>query len=1252
MKKKTLLSGFILIVLAASTLKAQTFSTGLQYMLQNQLHEASASFKKVPSSDKDYANALLGITLAYLENEKIDSAFNTFLQFYKAADNPYPFVYAFWNKELFLYTSEKNRIAVKAFMKEVSAATKAPLTIKAMALGCLGDIYKYEYKIDSSNYYYNQIQDIRNWATVGSFQNISSSGFNKNYDVVEHPESDYKFTNHIGAPVKWFNITDARNDRWLDFEYHYDVSNSIIYGQTFIRSDEDKDLTMLLGVSGSVKVWVNDFLVLSEEEERNTDLDAYSTNIKLQKGNNRILIQIGASEISRSNFMLRFCDEKGNLINKLTSTQEYSSYKKAQTYPTKSLPLFAEEYFQNKINNNTATFLDKLMLASVYNHNDKHFEARKITEQLKKEAPNSIIISEAIIESYSKDNNTSAATREKEFVKSNNPESLYGLILRYWDAYNKEDYEEAQNLLNKRKILYDNNEDVEVKQLNIYAKKKEVENFLKELESAFTTYKESTSIISMEYSIQQNFYKDQNKASQLLADYLKNHLNENFIETLSNDYAKSGKTNESMNLLLQLMKDLPYATMRYETVANRYLESKNYDKALEWEQKTLDRAPYAGSIYYSKSTIYDAAGRKAEAQECYEKAIQYDPHNYEARKKLRELQGKKDLFSNFKQNDIDALYKNAPKADAYPNSNSIYLLKESLQVIYPENGASEERNDYVIKIFNQSGIDSWKEVSVPFNSYTQRLIFDKTEILKKDGSKVKAETNENQIVFSTLEIGDAIHISYKLESSSYGKLSEHFWGTFEFNTDIPVALSRFAIQVPVTKKFQYKAYNFNLEPQISSPDDLYKLYVWEEKNNPAIESEPYMPSFSDISKRLVFTSILDWNYVANWYSDLSYNKVKTDFEIKEKVKELLAGKEKATTLEKAKTIYNYIEENFNYSNTPFLHSALTPQRASKTLNSRLGDCKDLAVLFTAMAKEAGLDANLVLVDTRSEGDKNVDIPTIDFNHCIAQLKTGTDNYFVELTDNDLPFGCMSRSLINANGLIIPKDGAQTNSTTLIKLNSKSRKPNTIIRKATVTITGNNAGIKRTAIKTGAETSTTRAGYKDKGDEERRKDLLKSLSSEFNNKISLKSLEISDLDKLTDSLKTEYSFELEKYCTEIAGMQIVKIPWFDEYNSLEFVAAEKRVFPFNIWEFNTVDKDIETITLTIPTGKKWVEIPKNVSYNSPSLNYKLTFVQTQNKLVATREVNYLKEQIPVAEYDAFKKIVNDLTEADKKQIAFK
>ena len=1241
---------FLIFVLVAG-IKAQNYQTALNLFQKNSRQEAKKELLNISEGTKDYLEAQLLLTMAYLEDGHYDSAFYSFRTFYNLHPNPYPYAYGIWGKELFYPDKPKVQSDVKEFMQKIAENPKTPVTLKSMAVVFLANNSMNNNKVADSKKQYAQLNDIKNWATVGTFLNTSASGFNKDFGALQHPEKDYVFTSYDGAPVKWFNIEDARNDRWLDLEYHHSIDNSIVYAQTFLQSDDDKKLKMLLGVSGSVKVWINDFLVLSESEERNTDMDVYNVPVSLNKGYNRILIQIGSSEISRSNFMLRFADNAGNLLPAFPSTQEQKPYTKASSYDTKSGSFFAEKYFEDKLANNTATFLDKILLVSVYNHNDKAFESRKLAKLLKKEAPVSTIISEVVIEAYSRDKNNTDLTREEEFVKTNDPESLYGITLLYYDAYNKEDYTEAENLLDRRESLYLANEETILKHLYIYSKKKEVENFLKLLDKAYEKYPDNVSVVAMKYSIEESMNKNSYKPIAILEKYLKNHFNEEITTTLVEAKTKLGKKEEAMKLQIKQLEDRPYVTSLYSTVAGGYYDLKEYDKAIKWQQKVIDRAPYIGAVLENQASYYEASGKKKEALEYYKKAIQYGPHNYYARKKLRQLEGKKELFSYFKENNVAAIFKSAPKQEDYPNDNSIYLLKDYQQIIYPENGASEENYDFLIKVFNQKGIESWKEVTIPYNSYSQRLIFDKIELFKKDGSKVQAESNENQIVFSSLEVGDAIHVSYKLESSSYGKLSEHFWSDFTFNSGLPILTARYSLIVPSNKKFQYKAYNTDMKPEKKELDDNYTLYVWEDNASKAIENESYMPRYNDILKKVVVSSIPDWNYVANWYSDLSNIKSKADFEIKEKVKELMEGKEKLSSLEKAHLIYNYIEDNFNYSNVSFLHSALTPQRASRTLNSRLGDCKDLSVLFVAMAKESGLDANLVLISTRDEGEI-VDLPFIGFNHCIAQLNDNGKTYYIELTDNHLPFKAMENVLIKSNGLMIPKEGGQTTTASLIKVNTPSRVPNYIYRNANIVLEESKATITRSYTRLGYETTNTRSSYRNKSEEDKKKDLTKSLSGEFNNPITLKSFNITNLDNLNDTILFQYTFEADKYSSEIAGMQIVKLPWVDSYGNLDFISLDKRTYPFNLWSFSTTPFDNEVITVTLPAGKKWVEIPKNVSYNCSSLAFNMTFELKGDKLIVTRDLKYLKDQIPVEEYKAFKETMIKIAEADRKQFAYK
>lgn len=1250
--KRPLLTLASLLIISLQVGLTQDFNRAMELFNQNKREESMAILKKLVADKTEGTDALIALTVQEIDNEHMQAALNYFSQFYRRHPNPYPYVYALWNKGMFNLAGGPAGDSVKALMNAMINDPRSNATIKALAYSTLASKLMNENKVGPSKEMYNKLSDVRNWSTVGVFENISASGFNKDFGPLDHPETSYSFKNNIGTNVQWFTIPDARNDRWLDMEFHYNIDNSIIYAQTFLESENTRDIALMLGVSGSVKLWLNDFLIVSESEERNTDLDVYNYMVKLQKGTNRILIQLGSSEINRSNFMLRFSDADGRIITDYKTSPNYSSYTKASPYPLKKLPVFAEQYFEDRLANNKASLLDKLMLSAIYSHNDKSYENRKITKLLKQEAPKNTIVSESVVVAYNQDNNNTDLTREIEFIKTNDPESLIGLQYRYNDAVNKEDYEEATRLLNRRMELYGSNSDTDLKLLNLLGKKKDMDKLLKQFETSIKKYPNDVSFVAIDYRLQQDVYKNPKKAMDLLENFLKTNYSEDLMMALANDKMKQNKKQEGFELLKKMLDTKPYATGWYSNMADKYFEVRDYSNSADYLQKAIDRAPYVGNFYFSKGLVYDAAGKKEEAIPYLRKAMQYNPNNYEARRKLLEMEGKKDVFKNFRENDVNLLFKDSPQAKDYPNDNSIFLLRDMQEVIYPENGASEEKDDYLIKIFNQAGIEDWKQVNIPYNSYTQRLIIDKAEILKKDGSKVQAETNDNQVVFSSLETGDAVHISYKLENTYRGKLAEHFWSEFAFNSNYPVKLARYSILVPSNKKFNFKAYNTDLKPQVTDVPGDNKLWIWETTNVPAIESESYMPSFADISNKLVITSIPDWSYVANWYSDLSNVKVKADFEIKEKVQELFKGREKMSDLEKARHIYNYIEENYSYSDVPFLHSALTPQRASRTLDSRLGDCKDLAVLFTSMAKEAGLDANLVLVDTRDQGDRDLDLPSIGFNHCIAQLHAGGKNYFVELTDKNLPFGAMPYNLINANGLVIPKDGQPTTAGNLIKLNTSDRIQNTINRTTSVRITGKGVEVSRKARIAGAETSNIRARFQNLSKEDREKQILQDLTNEFKNSLSLKSVNLQKLDKLEDSIQTDFNFTLSNYVGEIAGMDVISLPWSDTYNSLEFVGLEKRNHPLNLWQLSLTPYDKEVMTVSLPAGKKWLTLPKNVNYTCSALSYSLSYELRGDKVIITREVKYLKDQVAVNEYPAFRDVVHKMADSDKKQIAFK
>ena len=80
----------------------------------------------------------------------------------------------------------------------------------------------------------------------------------------------------------------------------------------------------------------------------------------------------------------------------------------------------------------------------------------------------------------------------------------------------------------------------------------------------------------------------------------------------------------------------------------------------------------------------------------------------------------------------------------------------------------------------------------------------------------------------------------------------------------------------------------------------------------------------------------------------------------------------------------------------FRQSAFVPQRASAVLSTKLGDCKDLSGLFVTLAHMAGINAKMMLVDTRNNGQKDILLPSVEFNHCVVKAMLDNKNYFIEL----------------------------------------------------------------------------------------------------------------------------------------------------------------------------------------------------------------------------------------------------------------
>ncbi|MFM9984490.1 MAG: DUF3857 domain-containing protein [Flavobacteriales bacterium] len=1244
------LAGCLLFCLPIFATAQSAYEKGWTAFNENNREEAESQFKSATENAESAPDAWLSLALLYYSMDKEAESHDAFLKFLTVSKNPYPYVYSLWSTDIgFGGSSKLSKLDLAAF-KKIFADKELPGTIRAMMNQRMGDHWENSNQFKKSWPEYDKLGAISNWQVVGTFDNTSGSGFNKSWGPLENSGANASFKNKVEADVKWYNTPVEKKNRWFDFNNYFNIGNSIMYAQTFLKSETSQQGYIFSGVSGSIKIWVNDKLITNVLEERNCDLDSYINGVELNKGYNRILVQIGESEADAANFMIRICDEKGNPLLGLTSTQENQDYDKAENYTSTEKRIFAEAYFEDYMKDNPKDILHQILLANCYLRNDKKLESRKAMKLASSLAPKNTMVSIFAISAFSRDNNVTDLTKEREKIKKTDPKSILVLKMLSNESAEREDFDEKERLLAEIKNLYGESFYTELEDMAAFARNQKNDEFMSSLNALYKKYPNNEVIVLLYYQIKNGAEKNPGNNIKILQKYLKTNHSTSVENTYISSLFQSGAGTLGLTMLKKQIDNQPHTIGNIGQLADIYYNFQDYATAKSYAERAYAFAPYVGSYSQKLGEIAEAQGENSEAEKLYERAIYYTPTLYDARTQLRKLQDKEELFEKFEKHDAEKIFKESPPITDFPDDHSNILLYDNQRIVYPE-GASEEKVEILIKVHNQAGIDNWKEYHVAYNGNSQDLIFDKTEVFKKDGSISEAERSDNYAVFTDLEAGDAIHISYRLRNYNSGKLAKHFWDQFSFQYFYPAQLTRYSILAPKDYKFQFEMMNGDIQPVVTDDENM-KMYTWEAKNQKSLKSENAMPPLIDIAPTLDISTLPDWKFVANWYNDLSTSRARQDFEIKETVAELFKdAPANMTELEKARIIYNHIEQNVSYSQVPFRQGPIIPQKASRTLRTKLGDCKDVSTLFVSMCKEVGIKANLLLVDTKDNGRKHLNLPTIAFNHCIARAICDGKPIYVELTNQKLSFGSLPDMDVNARVLLIPNDMDSTFEG-LTTLNPKNRPMNGLDRITELTVENSDLLVARKTIRSGDMASSTRSNYADIGREEQEKDMTRAIASGHTNQVKLMGLSFGNLQGREDTIHYNYKYRVTNEVNDVVGMKIFRLPWADKLETLDFIALEKRNYPFVMYEEFGAENEKEVLTFTVPTGKVLAEVPKNAKYSCAVADYSITYVKQGNKLVATREFKIKKEYMEVSEYNEFKEFFNKVMEADTKQIALK
>lgn len=1185
--------------------------------------------------------------------EEKEGSFKLMKDAFDDMDDPSPYLYALWYDKAVTGGYGKKKPERIAFMNRILESDKVNKSQQIVAHYLIGTHAVYSGNPKGRKEAYAKVHSLRDWQFTGVFDNSSGSGFDKEYPPITHPEPGASFLSASNSKISWFEPTKTLEDCWVPTIYYLTESAGTVYAQTFLESPEERDVVLGFSGSGSLKFWLNDQLLVSQEEEYSLEMDYYKIKAKLAKGTNRLLVQVGytSQETDYPNFMVRVLDQNNEPITDLKLSTTHSPYTKA-TFEPELIPHFAETYFQARIEADPGNVIHSVMLARCYLRAGKHNEAIKVINACLKDHPNNILLHYQLLLSYQSTDDRTNILKQVEDMRALDEDIL---LIHFYDFnidFGKEDYTACQKHLEHiENALGSDNESYQELNVRLMLAKKEYQQAMTQIEWCYQKFPESEDFLGYKFRLVKSQSGSKGGSLKLLEKFLKDNYDFSVYQLYLSELDDAGMRSKYQKTLLKLYETHPMSTNYRGKLVHHNYNIQQYDAALAYVEEGLGVSPYDYSLWRDKGYLLEALGKKEQAIAAFDMAIHHNPNLFDTREKRRELLGQDPLTELLRRPGVEDMVRSRLEEASASDDNFEYIVNDANVIIFPE-GSSSELNTLAVKVLNEAGVEAWKEASINYNSAWQSLHIDKADVIKQNGQKIAAERNYNDLVFPNLQPGDAVIIEYRLENYTGGQLSKEYWASHTFNSFVPTKHARLKIVAPKDLQLHFEKLHIDSEMEKSELSE-FTVYEWDLQDLDKCKDESYMEELNEIGMDMQVSTIDSWTTISEWYRDLAMPRAREDHNLDEVFQSIFeAGTDKLTDLEKAQAIYAYICENINYSSVAFRQSNYVPQKPMKTISTQLGDCKDLSTLYHTLARKAGLSTNLVLVNTRNNGENTMRVPSTEFNHCIVRISLPDTLLFQELTDEKLPFGAMPNSLINAQALIIPNAASDQVEEELMHLPSPSNLRSKVFRESTITVEDKDLAIQST-VRASGEVASNYRHYFDGLTEERTKESVEYVvSGYFENSLKVDTYAFENMNNLEPSVTMKVDFNVENEVKSIGGLKAVKPNLFEKIATLDVFPDMERKYPFLYWAYDSMDEYHTATTMVLPPDAKIIEVPANHSVSNTYMDYKLEVTQSGQEVTLKRTVVIKEKYVPAEDYNDLRQTIKSIIEAEDVYIAFK
>ncbi len=482
-----------------------------------------------------------------------------------------------------------------------------------------------------------------------------------------------------------------------------------------------------------------------------------------------------------------------------------------------------------------------------------------------------------------------------------------------------------------------------------------------------------------------------------------------------------------------------------------------------------------------------------------------------------------------------------------------------------------------------------------------------------------------KITMPSIKEGCIIEIKYKINSPYIQNITD-----LEFQYGIPIKKLKIQIEAPEYFVFNQRSKGHYFAEMlkerksgsIGSRRYIVNVFKFDESNIPALKgNEPFVSNIRNYRGGMKFElTQVDYTsiegplrtYSNSWedvskkvyqFSSFGGELKKSNF-FKDDITSITATA--ANDFEKVVAIFQHVKSSVKWNDN---RGVGAQKGIKKAYQEGVGNVADINLLLTAMLRKAGLNANPVLVSTRSNGIPF--FPTIDgFNYVIAMVDFPDNTY--ALLDATAPYSApnlLPKRTLNWQGRKVAKGGAS--SWVNLSSNKHALEENNIM--ISITEDMEIEGLMRSRY-----SNLKALNYRNENNHLKEEDVVKKIEEKY--PVEIENFKVSNEQNVFKPISTSIKFNSEDLIEEINGKFYIEPLLFLTESKNPF-KLEDRNFPV---DFATPWKDKNTVSIQIPEGYKVSFIPESIAIGLPEkmavFRYQITQIGNKINIISFLEFN--------------------------------